>query len=585
VVGFVEDTEFVAESHSIDLDGASMRTISADDGAFFQTLYDLTARIALRFSQEVMQHHFAGETAFPDLQAIYTCGDNWCEIVARLGNSLSKYVLYLPAEHRQQANRAADAIARALELWRQADRIYLQIQTPAWKNASWFERSRPFISFAIKFVDLFPAEIQGATRTAVELFERGCLHHAEISELNRDLQTIISDERLSASAKLNQAREQISLRSRHLPDTLREAISGAANSVTALNKCLLWVGEALYAFENAEAAENAWALPDALFVLLGDEARAGIASLERIHRHVGALSNAYLVIGNKLSGTGSLPDRIQGLLGFLGSRDGADLRRCLPKPVLVVIDAAHVLMTQYRTAENVYRSFRAIYQSDDSFTAKLDSSLSLIKNNLRSSLPEVALAPFSAVADLLEGLLAASNACRSAPADVRLASVERAIEQFAVAARNPIFAAALPERAAEAVEQALRSCQMLAGQIHALVRLHEQGSFADFMEELFKSDGPTAWLPRSLQPVLDLGRRLAEVAARIHALPLPAYPLDGSAAVRIEWIWQALQNRGSIELLLDHLPPETRHLVNTSLALFEEISDYPAHASVPAQAH
>lgn len=299
------------------------------------------------------------------------------------------------------------------------------------------------------------------------------------------------------------------------------------------------------------------------------------------------------MVSNRLGGEGSadqpsaagaLHHRLAGLVGFLGGPAGAPLRSHIPEPVLIVIDTSNVLMEFYQTGERLYGAFHEIHISAGTLTAKLGASLSLIKSQSGRLLPEVARVPLRVILDLLDGLLAVWKGGDGASAEARVRLIERTITQFERAVRDPGLARVLPENARAGVSQALRSCQMLTGQLGALLSVHEHGSFAEFLQALLREGGPAAWLPQFLQPVLELARLLSNVAEQFEPSNLPAYPADASVPEQLGWLAHALQDPERIEGLLKHVPPETRSMVRTGSVLLQKMCAGPQGNALPARA-
>lgn len=568
----------------------SFDSSASPDSIFIRTVQDLVTRIALRFSQDVVQHCCAGETAFHDLQRLYTRREDWLTTLLQLGELLPAYAAYLPETCGPQATRAAAKLNDALTLWRAADSFYRTMRSDARADASWLESFAACLALFDQCIAVLPDNTRDVARTAIDWLKRGLACYAAFDDLTQRLKATQTNDSLSMADKLAQASHLIELQADRLPETWNASLRAALRSWATLRACMRRMDDARAIFERAG---NLTGLAQALLTLLGDEGRTGFASFDRFITYCRALSEAYLVVSNRLGGdgsadepsaAGSLHHRLAALVGFLGGPAGAPLRSHIPEPVLIVIDTANVLMQQYQTAERLHGAFHEIHNSADTLTAKLGASSSLIRSQAGRLLPEAARTPLMAIAELLDGLLASWRGSDGSSAESRVRSIERAITQLERAARDPGLARVLPESARTGVQHVLRSCQMLTGQLGALLKAHGHGSFAEFLQTLLREDGPAAWLPQVLQPVLEWARMLSHVAEQSDTSDLPAYPAQAGVPEQLGWLAHALQNPDRIEVLLKHVAPETRSMLRTGSVLLQRTLAGPQSDALPAQA-
>ncbi|MDR5761976.1 hypothetical protein [Caballeronia sp. LZ035] len=563
------------------------------DGIFIRTVQDLVTRIALRFSRDVVQQCCAGETAFRDLQHIYTRREDWLTTLLQLGELLPTYVAYLPDAYRPQATSAAARLADALTLWRAADSLFRTTRSDARADASWLESVVAWLSLVDRCSAVLPDDMRDVSRSAIEWFKRGLGSYSAIDVLTRSLEPTLTNECLSMDDRLAQARHLIELQAARLPATSYAAMRAALQSSATLNACMRRMDDARAIFARAG---NLTGLAQALITLPGDDAKGDVASFDRFTTfttYCRALSETWLVVSNRLGGDGSadqpsaagaLHHRLAALVGFLGGPAGAPLRSHIPEPVLIVIDTSNVLMEQYQTGERLYGSLHEIHNSAGTLTARLGASASLIRNQSGRLLPEVARVPLMIIADLLDGLLQSWKGGDRSSAEARVRLIERAITQLERAARDPGLARVLPESARTGVSQALRSCQMLTGHLGALLSAHEHSSFTEFLQALLREDGPAAWLPQSLQPVLEWARMLSNVAEQFKPSNLPAYSADASVPEQLGWLAHAMQDPDRIDVLLKHVSPEMRSMLRTASVLLQKTWAGPQGDALPAQA-
>lgn len=568
----------------------SFDSAAPPDGIFIRTVQDLVTRIALRFSQDVIQHCCSGETAFRDLQRLYTRREDWVTTLLQLGELLPAYAAYLPETYGPQATRAAAKLNDALTLWRAADSFYRTMRSDAGADASWLESLAARLALFDQCIAVLPDEMRDVARTAIDWLRRGLACYAAFDDLTRSLEATQTNDSLSMADKLARANHLIERQADRLPKTWNASLRAALRSWATLKACMLRMDDAR---TNFERAGNLTGLAQALLTLLGDEGRTGFASFDRFIIYCRALSEAYLVVSNRLGGdgsaaepsaAGSLHHRLAALVGFLGGPAGAPLRSHIPEPVLIVIGTANMLMKQYQTAERFYGAFHEIHNSADTLTAKLGASSSLIRSQAGRLLPEAARTPLMAIAELLDGLLASWRGSDGSAAESRVRSIERAITQLERATRDPGLVRVLPESARTGVQQVLRSCQMLTGQLGALLSAHEHGSFTEFLQTLLRKDGPAAWLAEVLQPVLEWARKLSSATGQFDTSNLPAYPAHAGAPEQLGWLALALQNPHRIEVLMKHVAPETRSMLRTGSVLLQHTLAGPQSDALPAQA-
>ncbi|MDR5839197.1 hypothetical protein [Caballeronia sp. LZ034LL] len=241
---------------------------------FIRTVQDLVARIALRFSHDVVQQCCAGETAFRDLQPIYTRREDWLTTLLQLGELLPTYVAYLPDAYRPQATRAAAQLADALTLWRAADSLYRTTRSDERPHASWLEDVIAWLSLFDRCSAGLPEDMRDIARSTIDWLKRGLASYSAIDVLTRSLEPTLTNESLSVDDRLAQARHLVDLQPGRLPETLHASMRAALRSLATLQACMRRMDDARAILERTG---NLTGLAQALITLLGDDERAGLA--------------------------------------------------------------------------------------------------------------------------------------------------------------------------------------------------------------------------------------------------------------------------------------------------------------------